>query len=47
MSLLRAPGLATLAAEAGAALAYAALAAVAFHLGLARYRRGSTPGGAG
>jgi len=44
VSLLRAPGLATLAAEIGAALAYAALAAAVFHLGLARYRRGATPG---
>jgi ABC-2 type transport system permease protein len=45
--LLRAPSAATLTAEVGAALAYAALAGVLFHLGLARYRRGSTPGGTG
>jgi ABC-2 type transport system permease protein len=47
VSLLRRPSLATLATEAGAAIAYASLAAAAFHLGLSRYRRGSTPGGAG
>jgi ABC-2 type transport system permease protein len=41
--LLRAPSLATLAAELAAALAYAGLAAVLFRLGLARYRRGFTP----
>jgi len=45
--LLRAPGPVTLAAEIGAALAYAALAAAVFHLGLTRYRRGSTPGSVG
>ena len=45
--LLRAPGLAILGAEAGAALAYVALAAAVFQLGLDHYRRGSTPGGAG
>jgi ABC-2 type transport system permease protein len=43
VSLLRAPGLVPLAAEIGAALAYAALAAATFHLGLARYRRGLSP----
>jgi ABC-2 type transport system permease protein len=47
VSLLRSPGPATLAAELAAALAYAALAATLFHLGLACYRRGSTPGGVG
>jgi len=45
--LPRTPGLATLAAEAGAALVYVGLAAGVFHLGLARYRRGATPGAAG
>jgi ABC-2 type transport system permease protein len=47
VSLLRAPATTTLAAEVGAALAYAGLAGAMFHQGLARYRRGSTPGGAG
>jgi ABC-2 type transport system permease protein len=47
VSLLRAPGAVTLCVEVAAAVGYAALAAAAFHLGLARYRRGSTPGGAG
>jgi ABC-2 type transport system permease protein len=45
VSLLRLPTAATLAAELGAALAYAAVAGALFHLGLARYRRGSTPSG--
>jgi ABC-2 type transport system permease protein len=43
VSLLRSPGLATLAVELAAALAYAGLAGALFHLGLARYRRGSAP----
>jgi ABC-2 type transport system permease protein len=47
VSLLRAPSLATLAAELAAALAYAGLAGALFHLGLARYRRGSGPISAG
>jgi ABC-2 type transport system permease protein len=47
VSLLRAPGPATLVVEIGAAIGYAALAAAVFHLGLARYRRGWTPGGMG
>ncbi len=41
--LLRHPSLATLAVVIAAALVYAAIAASAFHLGLKRYRRGSTP----
>lgn len=40
--LIRSPGLTNLAIEAGAALAYAGVAAGVFHLGLARYRRGRT-----
>jgi len=40
--LIRSPGLANLAMEAAAAVVYAGIAAGAFHLGLARYRRGST-----
>lgn len=47
VSLLRAPALATLSIEIGAAIAYGAVAATAFHIGLARYRRGSTAGPAG
>lgn len=43
VSLLRAPDASTVAVEFGATFAYAALAAAMFHLGLARYRRGSTP----
>jgi ABC-2 type transport system permease protein len=46
VSLLRAPGAATLVVEIGAAIGYVALAAVVFHLGLARYRRGSSPAAA-
>jgi len=41
--MLREPGLATLALLAAAVAAYVALAAGVFRLGLARYRRGSTP----
>ena len=44
VSLIRAPGPATLAAEAGAAAAYAGLAGAVFHLGLRRYRQGLTAG---
>ena len=40
VSLIRAPSPASLAAEGAATLAYGALAAGAFHLGLSRYRRG-------
>jgi viologen exporter family transport system permease protein len=40
VSFLRAPSAVTLAVMLGAALGYAALAMLAFHLGLRRYRRG-------
>ena len=43
VSLVRAPGVAILAVELAAMLAYAALASAMFHLGLSHYRRGSTP----
>jgi len=44
ISLLRRPNLETLAIEFGATVAYSGLATGLFHLGLGRYRRGSTPG---
>jgi len=43
VKLLRTPDFVTLATLLGAALIYAAIAAGAFHLGLRRYQRGSTP----
>jgi ABC-2 type transport system permease protein len=42
--LLREPGLATLATAVAAAAGYAVLAVALFNLGLARYRRGASPG---
>jgi ABC-2 type transport system permease protein len=47
VALLRRPSLATLGAEVAATAAYAGLAAAVFHLGLRRYRRGSSVGGLG
>jgi ABC-2 type transport system permease protein len=44
VSLLRHPSAETLAVTAGAATLYGALALVAFHAGLRRYRRGMVPG---
>ena len=43
VKMLREPSLATLAVLVAAVLAYVGLAWAVFHLGLARYRRGSTP----
>ena len=43
VSLVRHPGPAALAVVVGAALAYGGFAVAVFHLGLRRYRRGSTP----
>jgi ABC-2 type transport system permease protein len=45
VSFLRSPSVATLAVMLASALGYTALAAVLFHLGLARYRRGLVPTG--
>jgi ABC-2 type transport system permease protein len=45
VAFLRGPSLSTLGVMAGAALCYAAFAALAFHLGLRRYRRGLVPTG--
>ncbi len=43
--MLREPSLGTVAVVVAAGLGYAAVAAGLFHLGLARYRRGASPGG--
>jgi ABC-2 type transport system permease protein len=43
VSLVRHPNGGTLLVVAGSALGYAAIASAIFHLGLRRYRRGSTP----
>lgn len=43
VALVRQPGWGSLAATLGAAALYAGLAVGAFHLGLARYRRGQSP----
>ncbi|HXC54694.1 MAG TPA: ABC-2 family transporter protein [Rhizomicrobium sp.] len=45
VTFLRAPSLRTLATIVVAALVYAAFAAIAFHLGLRRYRQGKVPTG--
>ncbi len=45
VAFLRGPSLSTLAVMVGSALGYAAVAALLFHLGLGRYRRGLVPTG--
>ncbi len=45
VAFLRAPSVSTLAVMLGSAVLYAAIAALMFHLGLGRYRRGLVPTG--
>jgi len=45
IAFLRAPSVETFAIIAGSTLVYAALAAISFHLGMRRYRRGLVPTG--